>query len=158
MIDTAGLPNPLVAFDPSGLVFALGLGNNSIRMYSFQNHGAGPFLSQFLQDPFRKPCDQSLRHHPNCFKLVLSLVLANPPEWTKLTFSNDGKYLLISTRSNVIYLLDAFKATLIHRLSGHVNSGATIEASFTPDTKYVISGMIILSKHCSHFFIIIIAI
>lgn len=127
------MSNPLVAFDPSGLVFALGMGNNSIRMYSFRNHGAGPFLSQFLQDPIRK----RLLRLTLCY-LVMG---ASTPEWTKLTFSNDGKYLLISTRANVLYLLDAFKATLIHRLTGHVNSGASLEGSFTPDCKYVICGM-----------------
>ncbi|KAJ3370049.1 member of Set1p complex, histone methyl transferase [Kappamyces sp. JEL0680] len=96
IIETGNETNPLLAYDPSGLVFALGLGNNSIRMYNLGSPGSAPFLSQPVADPLAPP--------------------GSPPaEWTKMSFSNDGKYILICTRSNFLLLLDAFKATLVHR-------------------------------------------
>lgn len=94
MIQTGGQINPIVAYDPSGKVFALGLGNNSLRLYNLQAEGSGPFLSKIITDPI------------------------NPgfqPEWTRISFSNDGKFILISTNSNVVYLVDAFHCTLVHR-------------------------------------------
>jgi COMPASS component SWD2 len=129
MIETGGLPNPLVAFDPSGSVLALGLSNSTIRLFSMKERGKGPFFSQPVNDPMR----------PN-----------PPPEWTKISFSNDGKYLLISTKSNVIYLLDAFTGALLHRLTGHLNAaGIYLEASFTPDAKYVLCGKLDLLMYLS---------
>jgi COMPASS component SWD2 len=101
------------------MVFALALSNSQIRMYALGNPGSPPFLIQSLQDP----------------------VLNSPPEWTKLSFSNDGKFLLISTKANVLYIVDAFNAQLIYRLTGHINSGVCLEARFTPDAKYVICGI-----------------
>ena len=124
MIETGGLANPLVAFDPSGSVLALGLSNSTIRLFSMKERGKGPFFSQPVNDPMR----------PN-----------PPPEWTKISFSNDGKYLLISTKSNVIYLLDAFTGALLHRLTGHLNSaGIYQEACITPQAKYDLSGKLVI--------------
>jgi len=120
VIQTGGQRNALLAYDPSGKVFALGLGNNSVRMYNLQTEGSGPFLSKSVIDPL-KPSFQ--------------------PEWTKISFSNDGKYLLISTVAGVLYLLDAFECEIVHRFSGHLNSaGVAFEASFTPDAKFVLCG------------------
>ena len=109
----------MVAYDPSAKVFALGTGNTTIRMYSFENYGKGPFLSQLLEDT----------------------LVNTPPQWTRLSFTNDGSYLLISTNSNVLYLIDAFKAIIVHRLIGHSNPlNIPLEANFTPDAKYVMCG------------------
>lgn len=52
-----------------------------------------------------------------------------------------GKYLLVSTNSNYLLLVDAFNGKVIHRLVGHLNDNNTpLEGSFTPDAKYVICG------------------
>ena len=64
-----------------------------------------------------------------------------PHEWSRIRFSNDGKYLMVSTKSEVIYILDAFKGDLVFRLTGHINrAGLDLEANFTPDGKFVFSG------------------
>ena len=94
VIQTGGQKNPLLAYDPSGLVFALGLGNNTIRLYSLKEEGSGPFQTSLVRDP------------------INPLFTA---EWTKICFSNDGKYLLISTNSSVLYILDAFSCAIVHR-------------------------------------------
>ena len=81
--------------------------------------------------------------------------------WTKLEFSNDGKSLLLGTKGNGHFLLDAFEGHLkaylrkpnggTRRLavgeSGATNgasSDSSLESSgdccFTPDGRYVLSG------------------
>ncbi|KAJ3273288.1 WD repeat-containing protein 82 [Terramyces sp. JEL0728] len=120
-INTESAINPLVAFDPSAQVLALGTGNSTIRMYSMKNYGQGPFLSQLLEDT----------------------LVAVPPQWTRLQFSNDGKYILISTNSNVLYLVDAYDAVIVHRLMGHSNPlNIPLEGCFTPDAKFVMCGIL----------------
>jgi COMPASS component SWD2 len=119
MISTPLGANPCVAFDPSAKVFALGM-KGSIRLYSIQDMTNGPFLAQNVID---------------------GVLLTNQPEWTKIEFSNDGKYILVSTRGNVLYLLDAFEGKLLHRLVGHINPmGISLQGCFTPDAKYVLCG------------------
>lgn len=82
--------------------------------------------------------------------------------WTKLEFSNDGKSLLVGTRGNGHFLLDAFEGTLkayLRKPNGGTrrlavgetaqDSGASSDASnvessgeccFAPDGRYVLSG------------------
>ena len=49
--------------------------------------------------------------------------------------------MLVSTRNGVIYVLDSFDGTLRHQLSGIRNDERlNLEASFTPDGKFVASG------------------
>lgn len=82
--------------------------------------------------------------------------------WTKLEFSNDGKSLLVGTKGNGHFLLDAFEGTLkayLRKPSGGARrlapgedgaaNGASAESSrldssgdccFTPDGRFVLSG------------------
>ncbi|KAF6101664.1 WD repeat domain 82 [Phyllostomus discolor] len=62
-------------------------------------------------------------------------------EWTGLKFSNDGKLILISTNGSFIRLIDAFKGVVMHTFGGYANSKAvTLEASFTPDSQFIMIG------------------
>lgn len=62
-------------------------------------------------------------------------------EWTGLKFSNDGKLILISTNGGFIRLIDAFKGAVLHTFGGYNNSKAvTLEASFTPDSQFIMIG------------------
>lgn len=62
-------------------------------------------------------------------------------EWTGLKFSPDGKTILISTNGSLIRLIDAFNGKLMQTFTGHVNTKAIpLEASFSPDSQFVISG------------------
>ncbi|KAI8896229.1 WD repeat-containing protein 82-like protein, partial [Globomyces pollinis-pini] len=108
--------NPLVAYDPSGQVFAIGINNNKIMLYDSKKVGSEPFLEKEL--------------FPN-----------SRPEWTRLSISNDGKLILISTRSSVLYLVDGYTLDIVHTLKGHLNTTSLpLEATFTPDAKYVLCG------------------
>ena len=110
---------PLVSFDHSGVVFAVGLGSSQLRLYSLANFSKGPFLSV------------TVKPHLN----------QRSPEWSKISFSKDGKHILISTKSNVMYLLDAFKCQVMHVLRGHVNDmHLPLDGCFTPDGAFVLSG------------------
>jgi COMPASS component SWD2 len=82
--------------------------------------------------------------------------------WTKLEFSNDGKSLLVGTRGNGHFLLDAFEGNLkayLRKPSGGTRRAAAGEAPgvgkaasgpaslessgdccFAPDGRYVLSG------------------
>ena len=71
-----------------------------------------------------------------CFVLVDKDV-----EWTGLKFSPDGKTILISTNGSLIRLIDSFSGETLQTFTGHLNSKSIpLEASFSPDSQFVISG------------------
>ena len=62
-------------------------------------------------------------------------------EWTGLKFSPDGKSILISTNGSVIKLIDSYNGSTLQSFTGHMNSKMLpLEASFSPDSQFVISG------------------
>ena len=64
-----------------------------------------------------------------------------PPEWSSIKISNDGENILIATKGEVLYIVDAFEGSLKARLKGHMNrTGLSLDANFTPCGKYVYSG------------------
>ena len=75
------------------------------------------------------------------FEIVDSTTSRHVPHWSCIKISNNGKYILIQTRSEVLYVVDAFEGTIISRLTGHMNrTGLDLDANFTPDSQYVYSG------------------
>lgn len=79
-----------------------------------------------------------------------------------IKFSNDGKSMLLTTKSNNIYVLDAYNGEKVSNsisvftyvylclsnfltqrcgFSVDASPNTTIEATFTPDGQYVISGI-----------------
>lgn len=57
---------------------------------------------------------------------------------TSLKFSNNGYYILTSTVKGEQLILDAFEGSLIRKFT--IGSTGRLESSFTPDSKFVISG------------------
>ncbi|KAJ3412841.1 WD repeat-containing protein 82 [Chytridiales sp. JEL 0842] len=111
-----------VSFDPTGLIFAVASGSSQIRLYDLKNYAAGPFITMTVPPVIA----------PNGSKL----------EWgNSIKFSNDGKYLLITTLGEPIIILDSFDGKMLQILRGRVNNtGLDLDANFTPDAKYVVSG------------------
>jgi COMPASS component SWD2 len=110
---------PCVAIDPEGLVFAIGIAPK-IRLYDVKSYEKGPFAVYTLSEEKE---------------------MADDSNWCGLTFSNDGRYLLVSTRSASIYLLDAFHGTMLRVFSGHVNNAQlNLRATFTLDSQFVLCG------------------
>ena len=72
-----------------------------------------------------------------------SLAVEKDLEWTGLKFSPDGKTILVSTNGSLIRLIDAFTGATLRTFTGHLNSkNLPLEASFSPDSQFVISGNI----------------
>lgn len=132
---------PIVAYDVSGLVFAVAVNHYSrILLYDQSQFDRAPFLTITLEDP------------------TLSLI-SYPPRaiyMTSLSFSSNGKYILVGCSGDAHYIIDAFEGHLLAKLEGFVglerrrmdaplgieplkgNSGE--EVSWTPDSKYVVGG------------------
>lgn len=115
---------PVANFDPEGLIFAVGLNSESVKLYDLRSFDKGPFNTFKLQQD--KDCD-----------------------WTGLKFSPDGKTIMIYTNGNVIHTIDAFNGRPMQTLTGHVNNKAiSIEASFSPDSQFIFSGSTDSRIHC----------
>ncbi|KAH8801676.1 WD repeat-containing protein-like protein [Xylogone sp. PMI_703] len=136
----------LSAWDPSGNVFAIASPvSQSVLLYDFRNFDKEPFATfdilEFAQE-------------------VGSNAIVKG--WNKIEFSNDGKHLLLGTTGDGHFLMDAFDGHLKSYLkrerggtrrlgSGEHNSEgmdpndallpSTGDCSFTPDGRYVLSGM-----------------
>jgi WD40 repeat protein len=118
-----GQGNTLAAFDPQGLVFAIATNSNEIRVYDFREYTNGPFATWIVEDP----------QYPS----------GRLPEWTSLKFTPDGKQLIVTAVTDIIYVLDAFDGNLLQRLVGHsapdrLSCGE--EVCITPDAKFLIAG------------------
>ncbi|KAK4056379.1 hypothetical protein OIO90_002522 [Microbotryomycetes sp. JL221] len=146
--------HPSVAYDPSGMVFAVGLNlNSSISMYDRRQFDSQPFLTPKINDMVIAA--SSTPHHI--------------PVITSLSFSNDGNCLLVGTSGDVHYVLDAFDGNVMARLvseepvskvngtgpgleraitSPHVSPIVPVagisgeEVTWSPDGRFIISGSI----------------
>ncbi|XP_059099380.1 WD repeat-containing protein 82-like [Tigriopus californicus] len=107
---------PVAAFDPEGLIFAAGINSESVKLYDLRSFDKGPFSS------FKFNVDKDI-------------------EWTGLKFSPDGKSILVSTNGSFIRLIDSFGGSTLQTCTGHLNSkNLPLEASFSPDSQFIISG------------------
>ncbi|TDL25610.1 WD40 repeat-like protein [Rickenella mellea] len=133
--------SPLVAYDSSGLVFAVAVNTFSrVLLFDMNNYDKEPFLTMVLEDP------------------TLSQVSFPPRQifMTSLAFSSNGKYILVGTSGDAHYILDAFEGHLLAKLEGHIGlergkMGVALgvnptkgisgeEVSWTPDSKFVVGG------------------
>ncbi|KAI3768782.1 hypothetical protein L2E82_19616 [Cichorium intybus] len=105
---------PTVAYDQQGLVFAVSMEGGAIKLFDSRSYDKGPF------DTF--------------------LVGGDMAEIWDIKFSNDGKSMLLTTKSNNIYVLDAYNGEKRCGFSVDASPNTTIEATFTPDGQYVVSG------------------
>jgi COMPASS component SWD2 len=133
--------NAVVAYDTTGLVFAAGLNQyQRILLYDQANFDKAPFLTITLDDPTLREISYPPR----------------PIYMTSLSFSTNGKYILVGCSGDAHYVLDSFEGTLLAKLEGHMglerrSPGAPPEirpqrgcsgeeVSFTPDSKFVVGG------------------
>ena len=73
--------------------------------------------------------------------LQIDQELDNPASISSVTFSNDGKLMAVSLEGRV-YLLDALEGHVKARFDNGLSltAGPALEASFSPDSRYLISG------------------
>ncbi|KAL4187593.1 hypothetical protein AMTRI_Chr09g39770 [Amborella trichopoda] len=106
---------PAVAYDDQGLVFAIANEGGSIRMFDARKYEKGPF------EIFTIGSDKSDAH--------------------TIKFSGDGRLMLFTTADGNIHVLDSFRGKIISSYSVKpVTGSGTLEASFSPDGMYVVSG------------------
>ncbi|CAN6481806.1 unnamed protein product [Victoria cruziana] len=106
---------PAVAYDDQGLVFAIAFEGGCIRMFDSRRYEKGPF------EIFSVGGDKSETH--------------------VVKFSNDGRLMLVTTIDGYIHVLDSFNGTALSSFKvAPVIGGGTLEASFSPDGMFVISG------------------
>ena len=108
---------PIACFDPEGIVFAAAIDSETIKLFDLRQCQKGPF--SVFKYPKERDC-----------------------EWTQLKFSPNGRYLLVSTNSSAVRLVDAINGEPLQTLKiGCSNTqGLPLETSFTPDSTYVLSG------------------
>ncbi|ONH97064.1 hypothetical protein PRUPE_7G167800 [Prunus persica] len=105
---------PATTYDDQGLVFAVAFGGY-IRMFDARKYEKGPF------DIFSVGGDMS--------------------DANVVKFSNDGRLVLLTTTDGHIHVLDSFRGTLLSTYNVKpVSSSSTLEASFSPEGMFVISG------------------
>ncbi|KAF7327529.1 WD-REPEATS-REGION domain-containing protein [Mycena kentingensis (nom. inval.)] len=132
---------PLVAYDSTGVVFAVAVNQYSrILLYDHANFDKAPFLVITLEDS------------------TLAQI-SFPPRtiyMTSLAFSANGKYILVGCSGDAHYILDAFEGHLLAKLEGHVGLERRMmtapsiiqpvkgcsgeEVGWTPDSKFVVAG------------------
>jgi COMPASS component SWD2 len=137
----------LSAFDPSGQVFAIGSPTSGeILLYDHRNFDKAPFATFDVLE-----------------KCGFADTIYTTKGWTKLEFSNDGKFILLGTKGAGHFLIDSFDGTLrayLHKsesganrlaagedpsVNGSSSTGPVLHESsgdccFTPDGRYVLGG------------------
>ncbi|KAB5556795.1 hypothetical protein DKX38_007704 [Salix brachista] len=105
---------PAAAYDDQGIVFAIAFGGY-IRMFDSRKYEKGPF---------------------EIFSVGGDVSDANV-----VKFSNDGRLMLLTTMDGYIHVLDSFRGTLLSTYNVKpVSINSTLEASFSPEGKFVVSG------------------
>lgn len=105
---------PAISYDDQGLVFAIAYGGY-VRMFDARKFEKGPF------DIFSVGGDMS--------------------DANVVKFTSDGRLMLLTTSDGHIHVLDSFRGTLLSTYNVvPVSSQATLEASFSPDGMFVVSG------------------
>jgi len=128
----------LAAYDPSATVIAIASAStHSVLLYDLRNYDNPPFATFDM--------------HPYLTKQQAELPA---PPWTKLEFSNDGKWLLVASNSSTGHLLlDAFDGHLHAHCPRSVGHPANLRAApgqpgqlgqgdacFSSDGRYLIGG------------------
>lgn len=112
-IDVRG--SPAVAYDPKGLCFAVASAINLIKMYDKRRFDQGPFA----QFPIKSQ---------------------STLEFLNIKFSPGGQYISAMTNESLL-LIDAYKGDKVAEFTDFCNETLlNLEASFTPDEQYLISG------------------
>lgn len=112
--------SPVANYDPEGLIFAVGINSETIKLFDLRLYEKGPFNTVKIPKP--------------------PLQLA----WKSLKFSPNGKQILITTNCEELYVLDAFSVQPLHKLTIGPKLPAPLEhpseASYSPDSQYILSG------------------
>ena len=127
----------LGAYDPSaGVIAVASQSTSSILLYDVRNYDKAPFITFDMQPLEEKYTPKSQSHG-----------------WTSLSFSNDGKSMLLGSDYGGIFLLDSFEGQCKAFCIGRSNSSGRAapvsqsgkplgqgDACFSQDGRYILSG------------------
>ncbi|KAL9261626.1 ANTHESIS POMOTING FACTOR 1-like protein [Drosera capensis] len=105
---------PIVAYDQQGLVFAVSMEGGAVKLFDSRSYDKGPFDTFLVGGDTAEVCD--------------------------IKFSNDGRSMLLTTKSNYVYVLDAYNGEKRCAFSLEPSANTPMEAVFTPDCQYILSG------------------
>mmetsp|Transcript_13619 Transcript_13619/g.22721 ORF Transcript_13619/g.22721 Transcript_13619/m.22721 type:complete len:430 (-) Transcript_13619:392-1681(-) len=163
--------SPYARYDASGMVFGvlcrdIYTSKHQLKLFDARNFSAGPFQEilpeqHFIEGGIRKASpDWSPARVRQCIDA------ANASAWSSFEFSSDGNHILINTQSDLLLVLDGFRAdveplaitsTQVNRSTtvgegGGVDGGedrdtllrangggSRLGASFSPDSQYVLA-------------------
>lgn len=120
------------AFDPSASVIAVASpASQTVLLYDYRNYDKPPFATFDLQAAEQRFAAQSRRAGSGP-----STPLHNDPldNWTRMSFSNDGRSLLVSTAGRGHFVLDAFNGDLRAYLPKKGPESNRLLPSQTPST------------------------
>ena len=140
-------PRPVVAFDPTGFVFALASRESPgyLKLFDLRTFSRGPFstfnlnLSQYIRDCLDGE-DEKVLANASC---------ALGADFTEISFSPDARSILLNTDGPAFYILSALSGRI---QSGIVRSRQTYKDThyddnhvppqvvFSPDSKHVLGG------------------
>ncbi|XP_063680940.1 WD repeat-containing protein 82-like [Bolinopsis microptera] len=110
---------PVAAFDPEGLIFGAGIDAEYLKLYDLRSFDRGPFST------FKIPSERGT-------------------ELSSISFSPDGKNILVSTTNGVLRVVDAFNGQIIQTFTGIITErterGLHLGCCFSPDSNYVLAG------------------
>lgn len=141
-------PRPVVAFDPTGFVFALASCESSgyLKLFDLRTFSRGPFLTFDLKisDYIRGCLDEDEDE-----KVLAGASCSLGADFTDVAFSPDARNILLNTDGPAFYILSALSGRI---QCGIVRSRQTYEFShfadnpvppqvvFSPDSKHVLGG------------------
>ncbi|KAG2485007.1 hypothetical protein HYH03_016210 [Edaphochlamys debaryana] len=109
--------NPSATIDQQGLVFAVAVESGVVKLYDLRSYDKGPFDTFTVEDE-----------------------KGNPAGFSDIKFSNNGN-LITAVVEGRIYLLDAYKGTVIKRFANGIpEAGGAVEACISADNQYLLSG------------------
>eukprot|EP00884_Botryococcus_braunii_P000796 jgi/Botrbrau1/10717/Bobra.357_1s0019.1 len=115
-VTTPGLP--VAKYDEQGLIFAVGVESGCIKLYDARQYDQGPFET-----------------------LVIPVEANRASAFSSLQFSPSGK-LLSAMVEGRIYLIDSFSGDILQTfLTGVPDGGTPMQACFSPDSQYLLTGM-----------------
>ncbi|KAF8822293.1 hypothetical protein IE077_004094 [Cardiosporidium cionae] len=127
----ASVTSPVASFDTEGFIFACYLGNRKLHLYDCNNYSKGEFHIFDLRKHLR-----SEEH----------VTVSN-----SVTFSTDGKSIVVSTLNGQLLRLDSFTGEVVQNFSadGLSTTGQPFPCipTISPDSKYLICGG---TNKCTH--------
>lgn len=141
-------PRPVVAFDPSSVIFAFASSENdgTLKLFDLRTYSRGPFLStqlgvsQLIHASLGDDEDETVLANANC---------SLGADFTEITFSPDGRSILLNTDGPIFYILCAMYGRIqlpVLRSYDECKSSyfqdhpISPQVVFTPDSKHVLGG------------------